>query len=171
MTETTTQLRQTNPEENDSMAKLEEPDGDVYGYLSREVADQLGEFMELTISEEAEVMAQLDGVTGSGSGNFGRFETPGGAVVGFGVANDLWSEVIGEEVERDDDGNVTNAPSAIGLTFSSSDEESYEDAESADEEEVEALIAGSGSESDGSEGEEEEVEIADEEIGLVGDDE
>lgn len=165
----TIQTRQENPEESENMAKLSHPDNDVYGYLDRAVADQLGEFLTLEVSEEADVMAQLDSVTGSGSGNYATFETPGGAVTGLGIHNDVWSDVLGTEVERDDDGNVTNAPSAIGLTFTSSSEEEFEDAQSADEEEVEALIGGSTDDSE--EEEEEEVEIADEQIGLVGDEE
>lgn len=161
----TIQLRQENPEESENMAKLEEPDNEVYGYLSRNAADQLGEHMELEISEEAEVEAQFDGVTGSGgTGNYARFETPGGAVTGLGIHNDLWSDVLGTEVERDEDDAVTNAPESIGLSFAPSTEEDYEEAEAADEEEVAALVGGS---DDDSEDEEEEVEISDEEIGLV----
>jgi hypothetical protein len=165
---TTEQLRQKNPDESEKMAKLDHQDGDVYGYLSRNVADQLGEYLSLTISEEADVMAEADGVTGSGSGNFVTFETPGGAVVGLGIHHDLWSEVLGTEVERDDDGNVTNAPDSIGLEFAASDEDAWEEAGEADPEEVEGLIAGD--DSDDSD-DEEEVEIEDEELDLVAEEE
>ena len=103
-------IHQTNTDETDSMAKIEEPDNQVYGYISRDVADELGEYMVLTISEDDGAPVVLDGVTGKGSGNYAKFETPGGAIVGFGVHNDVWSEVTDSEVERDDDGNVTNAP-------------------------------------------------------------
>lgn len=158
----TIQLRQTNPEENDKMANLEEPDNDVYGYLSRDAADQLGEYMELEVSEEAEVEADLDGVTGQGTGNYATFETPGGAVVGFGIHLDVLADVTGEETERDEDGNVTNAPESIGLTFRPSTQDDYEESEEVDEEEISGLVDGESDES-----EEEEVEVADEEIGLV----
>ena len=161
----TIELRQENPEETENMAKLEEPDNDVYGYLSRGAADQLGEYVSLTLSEEADVEAQFDGVTGSGTGNYARFETPGGAVTGLGIHNDVWSSVLGVEAERNDDGEVTNAPESIGLSFASSDEEAYEEAQTADEDEVAALIAG-GDDSE-EEDEAEEVGIDDEEIGLV----
>lgn len=172
MSETTIQLRQENPEETDKMAKVEHPDTDVYGYLSRKVADQLGEYFELTLSDDADVMAELDGVTGSGSGNYATFETPGGAIVGFGIHNDLWSEVLGEEVERDGDDNVTNAPESIGMKFSASSEEAYEDAQEADEEEVAGLIAESNENSeDESDDEAEVVEISDEELDIVDEEE
>ena len=161
----TIEVRQENPEETENMAKLEEPDNDVYGYLSRGAADQLGEYISLTLSEEADVEAQFDGVTGSGTGNYARFETPGGAVTGLGIHNDVWSSVLGVEVERDDDGEVTNAPESIGLSLRSSDEESYEEAQTADEDEVAALIGG-GDDSE-EEDEAEEVGVADEEIGLI----
>lgn len=157
------EVRDERTDEADKMAKLDSPDDEVYGYLSREVADTLGEYMTLTISEEADVMASLDGVTGSGTGNYARFETPGGAVTGLGISHDVWSDVFGREVERDDDGNVTNAPESIGLTFAESDADSYDEAEQADEEEVEGLIAGGSDDSD----DEEEVEISDEELDLV----
>lgn len=160
----TIQLRQKNPDESDKMAKLDTPDGDLYGYLSREVADQLGEFMELTISEDEGQMAELDGVTGSGTGNYATFDTPGGAIVGLGIHNDLWSDVFDTEIERDEDDNVTNAPESVGLLFASSTEDDYEAAEEVDEEEIEALVAG-GSEEE--ETEEETVEISDEELALV----
>lgn len=159
----TTQIRQENPDETDSMASIEHPDNDVYGYLSREVADQLGEYMELTLSEEAEVEASLDTVTGKGSGNYARYETPGGAVVGFGISLDVLEEVFDIEVERDENGVVQNAPESVGMVFAPSTEDDYEEAQATDEEEAEALVAGVSDESD----EEEEVEISDEEIGLV----
>lgn len=173
MSETTIQIRKENPDETDKMAKIEHPDTDVYGYISRKVADQLGEYLALTLSEEADVMAELDGVTGSGSGNYATFETPGGAIVGFGVHNDLWSEVFDTSVERDGDDNVTNAPEAIGMTLSTSDEDAYEDAQEADEEEVEGLIAedGAGSEDESDESEDEVVEISDEELDIVDEEE
>lgn len=161
------QVRQENPEEEEKMAKLQHPDTDVYGYVSREVADQLGEYMELTISEDEGQMAELDGVTGSGSGNYATFDTPGGAIVGLGIHNDVWSDVFDREVERDEDNNVTNAPESVGLQFAPSTEEDYESAEEVDEEEIEALVAGSG-ESE-TETQEEEVEISDEELNLVAD--
>lgn len=142
------QLRQANPEESEKMANLEEPDNDVYGYLARSTADELGDHIEVEISEEAEVEADADGVTGKGTGNYVTFETPGGAVVGLGVHLDVLADVFGRETERDEDGNVTNAPDSIGLAFSPSSEENW-------------------TESDDDDSDEEEVEIEDEEVGLV----
>lgn len=159
----TIHIRQENPDETDSMASIEHPDNDVYGYISRQVADQLGEYMELTLSDEAEVEASLDAVTGKGSGNYARFEV-GNAVVGFGISLDLLEQVLGFEVERDEDGIVQNAPESVGMLFSASTEEEYEESQEPDEEAVSGLIA-SGSDDDSDD--EEEVEISDEEIGLV----
>lgn len=155
MTETI-QLRQTNPDETDRMGDLEEPDNDVYGKLSREVADQLGEYIELTISEEAEVMAATIGDTK----NYGKYETPAEAVVGLGVSRDVLDEITGEEV-----------PDEIGLAFAESDEDSFEEVveevEASEEEEASALVGGDDESDDEEESDEEEVEIADEEVGLV----
>lgn len=142
----TIQLRQSNPDEEEKMAKLEEPDNDVYGYLSREVADQVGEFMEVDISEEAAVEATLDKETK----NFGVYKTSGGAIVGFGVQKDILESVTDTE----------EPPESIGLAFSPSTEEDYEEAESVDEDEIEGLLSGDDSE-------EEEIEISDEELDLV----
>lgn len=163
------ELRQKNPDESENMAKLADADGDVYGYLSRQVSDQLGEYMTMTVSAEADVTGTLDGVTGSGSGNFATFETPGGAVVGLGIALDLLESILDFEVERDEDDIVQNAPESIGLAFAASDEESFEQSEQADEEEVAALLGGGDDDSDeaGAEDEAEEVEISDEELDLV----
>lgn len=162
----TIQIRQKNPEESDNMAKLTDADGDVYGYLSRQVSDELGEYMSMTVSEEADVTASLDGVTGNGSGNFATFETPGGAVVGLGISLDVLEGVLGFTVERDGDDVVQNAPESVGLSFASSTEEDFEESEQADEEEVAALVGGS--DSDESEDEsEEEVEISDEELKIT----
>lgn len=147
----TIQLRQVNPDVTNKMARFDEDD--VYGYLSREVAERLGEFIEVTVSEEAEVNARQSGTTT----NYTVFETPGEAVVGFGVSKEILSDVAGDET-----------PDSIGLNFSESDEDTYEEAtaEETDEEEIEGLIAGSDDSEDDSE-EEEEVEISDEELDLV----
>jgi hypothetical protein len=169
---TTVELRQTNTEDTDSMAQFESPEGDAIcaSYIDRQVADQLGEYASLTISDEAEVAANLSNISGSGSGNYAVFETPGGAVTGLYISHDTWADALGTEVERDDDDNVVNAPESLGLEFSPSDEDSFEAATSAPDEEVEGLLAG-GDGSDEQEADdsddEEEVEISDEELGLV----
>lgn len=149
----TIQLRQENPDEEEKMAKLEEPDNRVYGYLKRSVANQLGNFFEVTISEEADVTASEQKTTS----NYGVYETPGGAVVGLGVNKDILESFTDED----------ETPDSIGLTFAASDEESYEEVvtelEEEAEDEEEALISG---ESDSDESEE-EIEISDEELDLV----
>lgn len=151
----TIELRQKNPDESEKMAKLAHPDNDVYGYISRPVADKLGEYLTLTVSEEAEVTATKDKSTK----NFGVYETAGGHVVGLGIRKDVLESVFGE---------FEDVPESIGLQFEPSDEEAYDDAhtEELDEEEEDALIAGLGG-SDESDDEEEEVEISDEELNLV----
>lgn len=144
MSETTINVRQENPEQTENMAKLESPDDDVYGYLDRKVSGQLGEFMELVISEGDD--ASLDTVTGSNNdGNYARYETPGGNVKGLGISLDVVADVFGIEIERGDNGTVQNAPESVGLGFAPSDESAYEDAAEADEEEAEALLADAGS--------------------------
>lgn len=146
----TIQLRQKNPDEEENMAKLEEPDNDVYGYLSRAAADQLGEYLEIAIGGSASVEAHLDKTTS----NFGVYETPGGAVVGLGIRKSILSEF------SDDD----EVPESISIEFSASSKEDWEDAEGVDEEEVAALVSDS-TESDADE--EETVEVSDEELDLV----
>lgn len=174
MTETI-QVRQTNPEEEEKMAKLDSEE-DVYGYLSRKLGNKLGEFIEIELAPESGKEVPADGVTGKGSGNYVTFESPGGNIVGFGVHLSILEDVLDFEVERDEDDNVLNAPESVGITLRPSDEDSYEEAQEADEEEAEALIDG---ETDDSEDEEEEetvdadeeaeamVEVSDEEIGLA----
>jgi hypothetical protein len=153
MSETTIQLRQTNLEETDNMAQFESPDGDAIcaSYVSRKVADQLGEYAQVTISDDAAVMADRTGFSGADDdGNYATFETPSGAVTGLYVARD----------EFDDE-----APESIGLQFEQSNEDEFDEAAGVDEDEVEGLLADS-SESDDEE-DEQEVEITDEELELV----
>jgi hypothetical protein len=166
MSQTTIQLRQTNPDETENKAQYESPNGDAVcaSYVARAVAEKLGEYAALTISEDAEVQAERTGISGSGSGNYAIFETPGDAVTGLYVSHDAWSEVTGEDVETDEEGNVTNAPESLGLSFEPSSEDQFEESESVDEEEAEALVAGGSDDSDDSD---EEAEITDEELDLV----
>lgn len=168
----TIQIRQQNPDETENMAKLDS-EADVYGYLSRHLADQLGEYIAVTLSDDEGTEVAADGVTGSGSGNYVTFETPGGNIVGFGIHLDILEDVLGFTVERDDDGNVQNAPESVNMAFSPSTEDDYEEAASADEDEAEALIAGDTDDSDDEEDEpdteaeaEELVEIDDDELDL-----
>jgi len=165
----TIQIRQQNPDETENMAKLDS-EADVYGYLSRHLADQLGEYIAVTLSQDDGTEVPADGVTGSGSGNYVTFETSGGNIVGFGIHLDILEDVLGFTVERDDEGNVQNAPESVNMAFSPSTEDEYEDAASADEDEAEALIAGSTDDEDDEpeqEAEAEElVEIEDDELDL-----
>jgi len=142
-------LRQQNLEATEKMAQFESPDGDAIcaSYVDRSVADQLGEFAEVTVSEEADVNANLSKTTA----NYAVYETPSGAVTGLYISHDTLEE-MGEE----------EAPESVGLAFAPSTEEEWEEAEEVDEDEVDGLLAGS-DESD----EEEEVEISDEELDLV----
>lgn len=160
-------IHQTNTDETDSMAKIEEPDNQVYGYIARDVADELGEYMTLTISEDEGAPVVLDSVTGKGTGNYAKYETPGGAIVGFGVSHDVWTEVLGEDVERDSDDFVTNAPESLSFQFEESSEEEYEESQAVPEDEVNALLGG-GSDSD--EGDSDEPEVEDEVEALTADD-
>jgi hypothetical protein len=166
----TIQLRQKNPEESENMANLESVDNDVYGYLSRKVAGRLGEYFEVTISDEEGTEVPADGVTGSGSGNYVTFESAGGNIVGFGVSLDVIEDVFGITIERDEDDNVQNAPESVHMQFAPSSEEDYEAADEADEEEADALVAGTDDSDDESADESEEaeelVEISDEELEL-----
>lgn len=135
-------------------ASDESGDTDVYGKVTRSVADQLGEFFSVTVTDDEDaVRANLVGDTK----NFGKFETPNRAAYGVGISRSILEDLTGEEL-----------PESIGLTFAPSSEEAYEEAleelDESTEEEAEALIAGG----DSDEGdEEEEVEVSDEELNLV----
>lgn len=153
----TLQIRQKNPEESEKMANLEEPDNDVYGYLSREVADALGEYIELTISEDGATTVTPQKSTK----NFGVYESSGGAIVGMGISKQILSDVFGES---------DDIPQEVGITVAASTQDDYEDAEGVDEDEVDALLAGADGGSDDagdSDEEEEEVGISDEELDLL----
>jgi hypothetical protein len=147
----TIQLRQQNLDATEKMAQFESPDGDAIcaSYIDRSVADQLGEFAEVTISEDADVMAELDNETT----NYAVYETPGGAVTGLYISRDTLAEMA-------EDGDV---PESIGLSFAPSSEDEWEEAEEVDEDEVSGLLA----DSEESDDDEEEVEISDEELDLV----
>lgn len=136
---TTIQLRQKNPEETDKMAKIDSPE-DVYGYLSRNITDSTGEYLEVRLGGDG-VEIPATGVTGNGSGNYVTFEEPGGNIVGFGVHLSILEELLDFEVERDSDGNVLNAPESIAMKFAESSEEAYEEADGADPEAADALLA------------------------------
>lgn len=168
MSETTIQLREQNTEETEKMAQYKSPDGDdvCVSYIDRDaVADSIGEFAEVRISD-GESNIRLGAVSDSGTGNFAVFETPGGAVTGFYLAHNVWADVIGEEVERDDDDVVTNAPESLRFEFAPSTEEAWEETQAVPEEEADSLLASDDSE-DEEESDEEEVEISDEELDLV----
>lgn len=136
-------------------ASDESPSGDtdVYGVISQAVAEQLGEYFTITVTDDEDaVQAERTGETK----NFGKYETPGRSVYGLGISKQLLENVFGE------------VPETVGLSFASSSQEDYEDAmeelEESQEEEAAALVGGSGS--DDSE-DEEAVEISDEELNIV----
>jgi len=151
----TIEVRQQNLDATDSMAQFESPDSEdvCASYLSRNVADSLGEFATLTISDEAQVTAERQKETA----NYAVYETAGGAVTGLYIAREL---LVNDEDET---------PESIGLEFAESDEESFEEAqaerEEEAEEEAEGLLADSSDDSDDEA--EEEVEISDEELDLT----
>ena len=159
------QLRQQNLDETEKMAQFESPDGDAIcaSYIDRSVADQLGEFAQVTISDEANVNAELSKTTT----NYGVYETGGGAVTGLYVSHDTLAEVHGGEA------NAENAPESIGLAFSPSTEDEWDEAEEVDEDEVEGLLAGTDDSDDSDEDEttaddeaDELLEIDDDELDL-----
>jgi hypothetical protein len=155
----TAQARDAKFDESDTEGSIqtasdESGDTDVYGVISQAVAEQLGEFFEVTVTDSDDVVqAELTGETK----NFGKFETPNGAAYGIGIRRDILEDVTGEEL-----------PESVGMQFSSSDEAAYEDAleaiDESEEEEAAALVADSDESEDD---EEEEVEITDEELDLV----
>lgn len=151
MSQTTIEVRQQNLDATDSMAQFESPDSEdvCASYLSRNVADSLGEFATLIITDDAEAKAELQKETA----NYAVYETAGGAVTGLYISRDLFD---GDE-----------SPESIGLEFDESDEEAFEEAQAEREEEAadeaNALLASS----DESDGDDEEVEITDEELDLT----
>lgn len=153
MSQTNIEVRQENPDETENMAQFESPDSEdvCASYISRNVADELGEYATLTISSNADVTATRQKTTT----NYAVYETPGGAVTGLYVSREVLTE--------DDD----DAPESIGIEFSESDEESFEEAieeiQEEAEEEAEGLLADSSDDED----DEEEVEISDEELELT----
>lgn len=155
------QLRQQNPEEEDKMAQFESPDGDAIcaSYVARSVAEQLGEYAQVTVSDDAEVTASLNKTTT----NYGVYETPGGAVTGLYVSHDALTSIHGGESDAE------NAPESIGLSFAPSSEDEWEEADTVDEDEVDGLLADS-DDSDEQEAEAEEEEEA-EELVEIDDDE
>lgn len=159
----TVQLRQDG-EPSENTTQYESPDtGGTQAvcafYLANQVAEQFAEHIELEVSEEGDVEATFDKVTGKNDdGNYAVYSTAGGAITSLYLSHDLWSSVTGEDPDPE------NAPESVGVVIRASDEDAFEDAEGVDEEEVEALVGG---ESDGDESDEEEVEISDEEVGLV----
>lgn len=176
MVDHTINLRRTREATDDRMAQYESPDvGDVQAvctmYANAIIAEALGEFGALTISDDSENEATLSNISGNGEGNYGVYETPKGAVTGLYVSHEALSEVTGEEPTPE------NAPETIGIGFSEATEDDFRaDEEAAEEEaenEAEALVVGGETESVDSDEEEsdEEVEVSDEELGLVDEDE
>jgi hypothetical protein len=151
----TIEVRQQNLDATDSMAQFESPDSEdvCASYLSRNVADSLGEFASLTISDDAEVTAERQKETA----NYAVYETAGGAVTGLYISHSVFDE-------------DAESPESIGLEFAESDEETFEEAQAEREEEAadeaEGLLADSGDDEDDSD-DEEEVEISDEELELT----
>lgn len=162
----TIQLRQDG-EPSENTTQYESPDnGGTQAvcafYLANEVAEQFDEFIALEVTEEADVNASLDNITGANDdGNYGVYSTAGGAITGLYLSHDTLSAVTGEEAEPE------NAPDSVGLLLRPSDEDSFDEAAGVDEEEMSALVAGSADSDEGDDSDEEEVGIADEEIGLV----
>lgn len=167
MTETI-QLRQDG-EPSENTTQYESPDVQPRQavcamYLANQIADQFDEFVEMEVSDDADVEATLTKITGSDDdGNYAVYETAGGSITGLYLSHDALSGV------HDGEASPENAPDSVGLTLRQSDSDAFEDAEDngVDEEEADALVAGSGESESDDEDESEEVEISDEEVGLV----
>ena len=130
-------------------------------YLANQVADNFDEHIELELSDEAQINARLDNITGSNDdGNYGVYSTEGGAITSLYVSHDTLAAITGEDAAPE------NAPESVGVVLRPSDESSFEDSKGVDQDEVEGLIAGSDN-SDDSEEEAQEVGVADEEVGLI----
>lgn len=176
---TTLFLRQSNPEDSEKMANLQHPDTLAYGYLARSLADELGEFIALTVSAEGgDVTATRTGITqskdGSRDANYVKFEV-GNALKGLGLRHSVWTEALGVEVEYDEEGaRITNAPISIGLSFASATEEQFEGSQEVDEDLASAILGGATADSDeaddSEDADEEAVEVTDEALGIASDD-
>lgn len=125
-------------------------DTDLYGVISRAVAEQLGEYFNVTVSDEAAVTASRTGETK----NFGKFETPNRAAYGIGINRSVLEDVTGEEL-----------PDEVGLTFAPSTQEAYEaeleELDESAEEEAEALVAGTDDSDETEDESDEDTEAAD----------
>lgn len=175
MTENATiQVTETDSTENYRIFESADGDTIVGMYVADEVAEQLGEFAAVTISDEGSEDATAE--KKKDTTNYGVYELPP-AITGMYVSHDVLDS---EETEEGD----LEAPESVVLQLAPSDEETFENSlpdaeeqadalvegdsedeeeeEASAEEQAEALVGGGSDESD----EDEEVEIADEEIGI-----
>ena len=186
MTEANTiEVAQDNSTENYEVYESADGDTIVGMYVESGIAETLGEFASVTISDADDADESATADKNKDTSNYGVYELPP-AITGMYVSHDAL------ESEETDDG--FEAPDSIGLALAPSDEETFEaslpdlddqsdalisgddsdeeESEPSAEEQAEALVAGTsdaGSEADSSESDDSEdsdVEIADDEIGL-----
>lgn len=180
----TIQVTQDNSTENYEVYESADGDTIVGMYVESSIAEQLGEFAAVTISDAESADENATAEKKKDTSNYGVFELPP-AVTGMYVSHDALDSEESEEGDRE-------APESVGLSLAPSDEETFENSlpdvdEQADalvsgdesdeseeesepsaEEQAEALVSGDDSDESqsASETENEEVEISDEEVGL-----
>lgn len=189
MTEANTiEVAQDNSTENYEVYESADGDTIVGMYVESGIAETLGEFASVTISDADDADESATADKNKDTSNYGVYELPP-AITGMYVSHDAL------ESEETDDG--FEAPDSIGLSLAPSDEETFEaslpdlddqsdalisgddsdeeESEPSAEEQAEALVAGSQDDAEAVESEDaetegdspsENVEIADDEIGL-----
>lgn len=174
MNETTIQLTSNDSSENYQIFESADGSTIVGMYVANEVAERLGEFAQVTLSEDGNEDATAE--KQKDTSNYGVFELPP-AITGMYVSHGVLDS------DETEDGPV--APDEVTLQLEPSDEETFENSlpdvedqadslvsgadesdesdEPSTEEQAEALV-GDASESEDSDSE--PVEISDEELGL-----
>lgn len=121
--------------------------------LISSVAEKVGDFLELSLSEEGATELGLEKVTS----RTGRYSTEGGAVRHIYFAHDVLDSFGGSMPDGED--AVYEAPEAIGISLSASTEDAFEEAQestdNAAEDEAAALLGDSAASEEESESEEE----------------
>ena len=185
MTEANTiEVAQDNSTENYEVYESADGDTIVGMYVESGIAETLGEFASVTISDADDADESATADKNKDTSNYGVYELPP-AITGMYVSHDAL------ESEEGDDG--FEAPDSIGLSLAPSDEETFEaslpdlddqsdalisggddsdeeESEPSAEEQAEALVAGADGETESESADEDsdsdDVEIADDEIGL-----
>jgi hypothetical protein len=171
-------IQVTQDDSTENYAVYESADGDtiVGMYVEQSIAETLGEFAAVTISDAESADEEATADKSKDTTNYGVFELPP-AVTGMYVSHDAL-----DSEESDEGGPV--APDSIGLELAPSDEETFEASLPDLDDQSDALVSGESDDSDEEEDDEataeeqaealvsgaddssENVEIEDEEIGL-----